>query len=217
MPSDDSSAMEGPQRARRRPARGERPRQRPLPRLSYWPVRPLLPLSRAGRPAPALLLGVALLAAACGGEPSVGQPPSVSSTPVAGLPSIRAIGPVLRECFPTSARNQGVPEDVPVPTTVKLQGPDTYQADLGFPERPTRISGTGFEYEVAADPRLVAGFYDACLDAFGPRGWEHLRPEDGNDVFRVPRRTDLPVVVLVARNRTGPTAVVIFVDYELAH
>jgi hypothetical protein len=160
-------------------------------------------------------LVLALLWAACGDPSPVDESPARPATPVPGLPSIRAIGPVLRDCFPTSARNRGVPEGIPVPTTVDLQGPDTYEAaDVPLEGGSTRIRGNGFEYEVAASARLVAGFYDACLDAFGPPGWKHLRPESGNDVFRVPRQGEPPAVILVARNPSGATAVVIFVSYR---
>jgi hypothetical protein len=112
-----------------------------------------------------------------------------------------------------------MPGLIPVPPTARLQGPEDYAGPFQpIGTRARRIAGRGFEYEASSRVPLVAGFYAACLDTFATEiEWERLPAEEDDVLFTIPLQgRPRPIVVLIAHNPTGPTAVVTFVDYRLS-
>ena len=164
------------------------------------------------------VLGAALAAvlAACQG-PGRAPPSPPRTSPPAAIPAFSAAEPPSRrDCFPPAARALGLPGFVPAPRGVPLQGPDAYAAPYRpRGQVPKRIEGEGFAFETSSRLGLVAGFYAACLDTYGDREHTRLRA-DGSVIFRVPlRQLPEPVVVVIADDPDGPTATVIFTEWEL--
>lgn len=158
----------------------------------------------------ALLLA---LLAACAGAPEPDARPTVTAPPPPPIPQFGAGGLATQDCFPRRARTRGVPGFVPVPAPVVLQGPDDYAGPYAGGRR---IAGRGFAYEVSSPVGLVAGFYSACLDAYATEiEWRALPAQEGDALFRIPQPGRQAVVVLIADNPDGPTAVAIFTDYTL--
>jgi hypothetical protein len=164
------------------------------------------------------LLAVLVTLTGCPGEPVPEPSQSPLGSPPAPIPSFASDPPQLGECFPRSARTQGMPGLIPVPPTARLQGPEEYAGPyqpIGTPAR--RIAGRGFEFEASSRVALVAGFYAACLDAFATEiEWRRHPAEQDDVLFTIPLQgRPRPVVVLIAANPSGPTAVVTFVDYRV--
>jgi hypothetical protein len=158
-----------------------------------------------------------LLLVACVGTPGLDPTHAPTTPPPPPIPRFADLR--SQDCFPRSARTRGVPGFVPVPTTAGLQGPDDYAGPY-VPLGPTeqRIAGRGFAYLVSSRGALVAGFYSACLEAYATEiEWKGPLPAGEDDaLFRIPQPGRDDVIVLIAEDPEGPTAVVIFTDYRIS-